>query len=185
MWKEAFGDEDDMARVPQGCYADEESPYSSRRVSTISNDSFDASSYVHVDSKLKTKMPESLLDMNDTDKEISNHFERLPDNANNNDSKTKNGKRVIRKRLSISQFRASTRVKRNENNSNNNSNSSDKVPSADGKETGTTDSNGNSCSNLSNSNSTKKEKQSKDVLSAKIQHLLFEMVSETFPCFII
>ncbi|XP_039263532.2 uncharacterized protein LOC120339464 [Styela clava] len=154
MWKEAF-DGEPVTGMSATYYAEDGDSYGSRRVSAASDDSFDASSYVHVDSKLSLKMPKCILNDENVEPNVNNHFTNCTDNNANHDV-TKSGKKIIRKRLSVSQFNASRLKNLNNNNSKNN----------------------NDLSSSSSSDSDtlpKPEKKNKDVLSAKIQHLLFGM----------
>lgn len=155
MWKEAF-DGETVDRMPTSYFAEDGDSPVSRRVSAASDDSFDASSYIHVDSKLNSKMPKCLLNDENSEPNVGNHFTRTADKKGSNDV-TKSGKRIIRKRLSVTQFNA--RLKNLNNNNSKNMNNNDL-----------------STSSSSDSDTLPKpEKKSTDVLSAKIQHLVFEM----------
>lgn len=140
----------------------------SRRVSAASDDSFDASSYVHVDNKLNNKMPKCLFSCGSVGQALENHFTKTSI-APAGSSVTKSGKRVIRKRLSMSEFKAS-RLKANINNNSNAA--SRKLRKNEGEVLNS--------SSSDNDTLPKTKKRNTDVLSAKIQHLLFEMVSATY-----
>lgn len=168
MWNESLVSGNSQGRLLAPNSADSMDSPASRRVSAASDDSFDASSYVHVDNKLNNKMPKCLISCDTGEKALENHFTKTS-TAPTGSGVTKSGKRVIRKRLSVSEFRAS-RLKANINN---NSNTATRK---------LRNNEGDILNSSSSDNDTlpKTKKRNTDVLSAKIQHLLFEMVSATY-----
>lgn len=161
MWKEVFNGETAVDRYSSPCFAGGDDSRKSRRVSAASDDSFDASSYVHVDSKLNSKMPKCLLSEENNEKIMENHFTKTKSDSASAVT-TKSGKRVIRKRLSISEFNAS-RLRVNLNNNSNANSSRSKTKELQNS------------SSSDNDTLPKTKKRNTDVLSAKIQHLMFEM----------